>query len=63
LYIFVVFVLRIIGRRELSSMTPFDLIDLSFRSRAARKVILSGGSRKLLQALRLLARLRPKTRR
>jgi hypothetical protein len=31
-------------------MTPFDLIDLSFRSRAARKVILSGGSRKLLQA-------------
>ena len=26
LYIFVVFVMRVIGRRELSSMTPFDLI-------------------------------------
>jgi uncharacterized membrane protein YcaP (DUF421 family) len=26
LYVFVVFVMRVIGRRELSSMTPFDLI-------------------------------------
>jgi len=26
LYIFVVFVMRVVGRRELSSMTPFDLI-------------------------------------
>lgn len=26
LYIFIVFVMRVIGRRELSSMTPFDLI-------------------------------------
>ncbi|MFL5918239.1 MAG: DUF421 domain-containing protein [Gaiellaceae bacterium] len=26
LYVFVVFVMRVIGRRELSSMTPFDLV-------------------------------------
>src|SRR5215212_5270514 len=26
LYVFIVFVMRVIGRRELSSMTPFDLI-------------------------------------
>src|SRR5215216_6778907 len=26
LYAFIVFVMRVIGRRELSSMTPFDLI-------------------------------------
>src|SRR3954453_12447969 len=26
LYAFVVFVMRVIGRRELSSMTPFDLV-------------------------------------
>lgn len=26
LYLFIVFVMRVIGRRELSSMTPFDLI-------------------------------------
>jgi uncharacterized membrane protein YcaP (DUF421 family) len=26
LYVFVIFVMRVIGRRELSSMTPFDLI-------------------------------------
>src|SRR5919201_4779880 len=26
LYVFIVFVMRIIGRRELSSLTPFDLI-------------------------------------
>ncbi len=26
LYVFIVFVMRVIGRRELSSMTPFDLV-------------------------------------
>jgi uncharacterized membrane protein YcaP (DUF421 family) len=26
LYLFVIFVMRVIGRRELSSMTPFDLV-------------------------------------
>jgi len=26
LYVFVVFIMRVIGRRELSSMTPFDLV-------------------------------------
>jgi uncharacterized membrane protein YcaP (DUF421 family) len=26
LYVFVIFVMRVIGRRELSSMTPFDLV-------------------------------------
>jgi uncharacterized membrane protein YcaP (DUF421 family) len=26
LYVFIIFVMRVIGRRELSSMTPFDLI-------------------------------------
>ena len=26
LYVFIVFIMRVIGRRELSSMTPFDLV-------------------------------------
>src|SRR3982750_43917 len=26
LYVFIIFVMRVIGRRELSSMTPFDLV-------------------------------------
>jgi uncharacterized membrane protein YcaP (DUF421 family) len=26
LYVFVIFIMRVIGRRELSSMTPFDLV-------------------------------------